>query len=1038
MRKKILGYLSLPGTLWLCLLLTSLLAGCSKVKEQSDLGEIEMYFDEQLSSLSTEGGSIHWVGSEYGNVWRITAHQQTKYKLASDRIYFVKPYHNGYWVSVRNGGLRFYTLHSGKMVLRTTIMMPEKGKLYSTYDVLPTPEGLLMGTSQGLFLYQEKENLLTKLYPSRLSNRNTFQVNRLIELPHHQGIVAATENGLVCRHPHSGTLTTTHEGEKIGDITLYRGRLLIVAEKQCFLIDSRGREERYELPEAMHYVFPSGNTMAFFGINQAYLTDDLRHFTHVTLRRSIPQKSSHILTYTPGDDYVWMVTDHAVWKIPSHLSVNGADHPMMTSCQDQGTLYFVDTRNNIYHVDKSGTYADKIFDFIKSNSIVSCACHQGRFFYLDNQRRIYSITLGRQLWGNYLTAFQKELFSSKSKVTALHIDSDNGPQQLMIGLQDGLVMIDGNGRTDTLPSLRNQYVTSIFQRDGDPHVYLPTLNDGLYVLQNDRTTKVMNDSTLSPQHVVVTSAFPSDMLIATNDRVFLQGSRDTLMLAGIGKLLMANDTTVYAVLDNGIERLSIRNHHLYDGGHLFSDIHFNPQACQTLNGRLFLGCNLGILTFMTGHELQSSWLPITESKVSRRGLLMSILLLLFIVTTLLAVRHFVYRWSRGELRTRKAELTHRLHDIWPYREIIDVKQREKLEQLREQVYQIHYRGVGSWKQVDKRISTCSDAIMRLNRDVVLSLLRLLEGQIKEITATELFDATALVIASEKAINDGHPDQMGRQALANRQWLQNVADSRAQLQTIEENIRGTLPLKGITDTLSEKIEQFYKDLAIKPLDDLKPLFEDITGRYDTLTSPAVVVRLQQFCQRQVKRLRALNPQDKVMSTLCSQYEEASRRIPEDPAAGMPLPFCLELLRRLQHLYDRSAQLILLQQIREKIYEYVREADDQADPRATVQSIHLLNERFYDHFKKTDPRLLRDILQLTNSDSQPSRVLLLLMACPKVKRLLIPGMLDLAGNLNPVISRLVRGRLKPQEEALRAYAERHPSSVAEFILVLTQKS
>lgn len=1021
----------------LCLLAaTALFSGCSKVKDQTDLGEIEMYFDEQLSSLSAEGDSVHWAGSEYGDAWRVTRDGRTKYKLASDRIYFVKPFRDGYYVGVRNGGLRFYTLSHDAMTLQHTILMPEKGKLYSTYDILPVEDGLLMGTSQGLFLYREKDDNLRKLYPARQSNRNTFQVTRLLQLPDGKTVAMATENGLLYWQERNGRVTATHEGEKIGDISLYHNQLLIVAEKNCYLIDREGKENRYELPDAVHYFFRAGETLAFIGINQAFATEDLVHFTHLTLRRPVPQKASYVLSYSPGADFIWMVTDHAVWKIPYHLAVRGDDHPMMASCEDNGQLYFVDARNYIYTIDRNGNYAHKIFDFFKCNPIVSCVYAQGRFVYLDNQGKVYSVSLGRHLWSNYLTAFPQKRFASKSKVTALQMAPGDGTSQLLIGLQDGLVSMGSNGATDTMPTLRNKYVTSIFQREGDPHVYLPTLNDGLFVLQNSQVTRVMDNPNVSPRQVVVTSGFPSDMVIATNDRVFLQGSRDTLMLAGTSKLLLANDTTIYAILDNGIEKLRISGHRLYDKGHSFSDIHFNPQACQSLNGKLFLGCNLGIMTFLTDQELRHAWLPMTESKVTRNGLLASFLLIVLLVVLVVGMRKVVSWWSRRELRTRKTELTYRLHDIWPYRDIFEEEQQKRLEQLREQVSQIHYTRLTSWKRVDAQISQCSDAIMRLNRDVVLSLLRLLQTQITQIATTELFDSNALVSVSEKNLHEGSLELLGRQALVNRRWLQEVDASQKTLRQITDDLQGTLPLKGITDALPEMIDQYQKDMAIKPLKDLKPLYEDICNRYATLTTPTVTARQQQFCQQQIRQLREQKEPDKVLRTLCSQYEDVLRHLSDDHSA-VSLPECLETLRRLQHLYDRSCQLIILRQVREKIAEYVRKEDLKLDTRVSVLAIHQLTEAFYAHLQKTDPRLLNDILQLNNSDSQPSRVLLLLMASPKVKRLLIPGMLDIVGNLNPVISRLVRGRLKPQEEALRAYAERHPSSVTEYILVLLKE-
>ena len=62
--------------------------------------------------------------------------------------------------------------------------------------------------------------------------------------------------------------------------------------------------------------------------------------------------------------------------------------------------------------------------------------------------------------------------------------------------------------------------------------------------------------------------------------------------------------------------------------------------------------------------------------------------------------------------------------------------------------------------------------------------------------------------------------------------------------------------------------------------------------------------------------------------------------------------------------------------------------------------------------------------------------LLIANPKVKRVLLPGMLGMYGNLNPVISRLVNNKIKPNEGWLQAYVEKHPAGIVAYILRLTE--
>ena len=105
-------------------------------------------------------------------------------------------------------------------------------------------------------------------------------------------------------------------------------------------------------------------------------------------------------------------------------------------------------------------------------------------------------------------------------------------------------------------------------------------------------------------------------------------------------------------------------------------------------------------------------------------------------------------------------------------------------------------------------------------------------------------------------------------------------------------------------------------------------------------------------------------------------------------------------------------------------------------AVTSKIDKLIIQLYDHFIFTDKEVVEQILNFTNFTNQQARVLALLIANPKVKRILLPGMLGMYGNLNPVISRLVNNKVKPNEDWLRSYIEKHPTSIVAYILRLTE--
>ena len=166
--------------------------------------------------------------------------------------------------------------------------------------------------------------------------------------------------------------------------------------------------------------------------------------------------------------------------------------------------------------------------------------------------------------------------------------------------------------------------------------------------------------------------------------------------------------------------------------------------------------------------------------------------------------------------------------------------------------------------------------------------------------------------------------------------------------------------------------------------------------------------------------------------------------------------ITLLRRMRHMDCRVEQILsrlaLAQTMKDysavrqqvvnrneervnKLFDKKLEAEIAGHTHDLTVRIGKFVERFYANMDFTDHRLLASILQFTSYDNQQAKVLALLIADAKVKRTFIPGMLDMVGNLNPVISRLVKNKIKPNEAAILQYSERHPSSMATYILMLT---
>lgn len=1001
-----------------------LFSSCNKEKEKWGWDEIETYFDEPLASLSAEGDSVHWIGGEYGDLWRMTPQGRKHYKLGSDRIYCVVRHDSTYWIGHRNGGLAQYRFDGNAFLPVAHYPIDIKGLHYSVYDILWKAGRLYAATSQGLFALNDGHNRLQKIYPRDRSNSAPF-VTPLIANLDARHLALATDSGLALVDTRSGEAQMIHAGNKVTWVQRQGSRLCYLAGNQYYEREPNGKEMTYVLPDVATSFFRTDKTYCFLSRTHAILTDDLHHFAHLQLRRPVPSKSSHVVTQSGGDDFVWLVTDHAVWQLPRHLS-GSAPYPIVTACQDEGRLCFVDDHGNVFALPEGSKQARKIFDFIHTNAIIDCVADNGILYYLNDQQQIFRLSLGNHLWGNYLSHVPHEIFSTKKKVTAMGLLPAKTPI-LYIGVQDGMMKLPLDGhQAHNVASFRDKYVTSFYTAPDNQRMMIATLNDGLWTDQGDGPQPVFAHQNSNPRLTAIVNTYPPATLLATNDAICLQGGPDTVRVEGTAALLPVNDSVVYALLERGVMKLKVRGQRLRNEGTYFRDIKFHPQASLVSNGQLYLGCDLGVLSFKAGSERQTEWITMETSRITRRNLLEGTVLVL---GTLLLIYLFLLRLRRSshlELKARQRDLMRRLEAVKKYRDILSDEENHELQKIEDEIHQLGTHKRHSWRVSNQRFAAVSEQIMRLNSQAALYFVRLVLQQIDDIKQTELFDAHKLIDDSQQALNEGQPEQLGKQASVNATWLRQISAICQELNKDLSLLTGTLPVKDISDDLPALIDSYRKGLAIKPIHDMTPMLNTIRQRMEALRSDDVLTRLKRFVGQRLKDIATLEQQDKVTDTLAHQWE--------DMLPTMENTERIAVLRRLRHLDDRYRELHALQLLRHLVARYTCEEMRGSDTHDTVHAIKSEIDQFYNALFRTDPRLTGSILQWSSSENQPARVLALLLANPKVKRLLLPGMLNVASNLNPVISRLVKGKLVPAGEDIRQYAERHPSSIADYILKL----
>ena len=94
------------------------------------------------------------------------------------------------------------------------------------------------------------------------------------------------------------------------------------------------------------------------------------------------------------------------------------------------------------------------------------------------------------------------------------------------------------------------------------------------------------------------------------------------------------DSVVYTLPEFGIRKYVKKADSLVLSGYYYQDISFERKASVVKDDKVYLGCELGVLTFTAGKENQAQWVKITNSSVTRRIMVVTIVCLLLIVSAI--------------------------------------------------------------------------------------------------------------------------------------------------------------------------------------------------------------------------------------------------------------------------------------------------------------------------------------------------------------------------------------------------------------------
>ena len=520
--------------------------------------------------------------------------------------------------------------------------------------------------------------------------------------------------------------------------------------------------------------------------------------------------------------------------------------------------------------------------------------------------------------------------------------------------------------------------------------------------------------------------------------------QDTLNLNGYNHLLSIDDSLFYAFPEFGVQKYAIMDGKTKETGYYFKDIQFNSKSSFRIGRTLYLVSEIGVLKMKPGEESMPEYVVFDTDVSSIRSVLIVFLAILALLAIFLWMHLRKKQERKRQIRLRISDLKGRTLGMKKIAALLSEDEQEQIKQLMED---IHTLEVGP-EQTSQQISTLSERIMYKNRDMALLLSKMLRKQIGELQHIKAYDSMKMLEDSEAALAQDKVSEIGERVVQNSLWFEQYRNFTDNVRKYKTTVDGCLVIQHVNGMMEHHIEMLGNALRHRHLVEIKADMEKAEADYNHIFTDDALLELTDELHRFAKRVSEL-PIDEVSSALLEEITKL-----EAVAAIVPR---LEILQLMKRIEAELLQLEIRQQLFEEMERYHRmrneivqeyeargykrmdvklEVNISDHTQAVTSKIDKLIIQLYDHFIFTDKEVVEQILNFTNFTNQQARVLALLIANPKVKRILLPSMLGMYGNLNPVISRLVNNKVKPNEDWLRSYIEKHPTSIVAYILRLTE--
>lgn len=1047
---------------YLLLFVVFILYACERHEDVKTLSETEYYFDERLSSISMGVNGSFWVGSETGDLFCFKDNYRCSFDLKEDKIYKVISdlNENGdtiLWVGVRNSGIQKWLIEKEKDPRKIqTYHIDTKEDKFSPYDLLMIGSRIYAATSQGLF-YVDKHwdaNRLTLIYSSEeyLSRQknNTFVVHNLLGY-NDRFILCSTQSGVLVYDIDDNSIRFLLPTDHVQHVSVYNDTIFMVTNDHLYLSDFDGTiMKRINAGNSPRIYSQIRKVHCLIGTDEIIFSKNLNEFVKVPLRRFVPMYCRNIVVSDTVKNFTYLLTENAVWRIPNGIDIFKSSKSIKLACFAEGKIYFLSIENELYVQDEQSHEAKWMCTFSKDHIINWMEVAGKELYFCDVDNVFQKIDLPDSWAKNVFRPAAEEIYVSKGRINSVNMIKTGDETLSLLGTQSGLLSVDRQGKMDTVPGLSGMYITAIFRHELSGRIYVATLNNGVYyILPGNEIKRVAGtEKQYFVTDIIATNDHNANLIMLTNQQIISQNPADSVRAKGYQKLLYLNDTTFYALPQFGIHKFTISNGKICDNGIIFNNIRFTPKACFSTKENMVLGSAIGILNLPVDSDRSPVWTNFEPAfNIDVLYIVLVVAFVVFIAAIVLTI--IMKRQSVIEIHVRKQkeDLKNYIEDLLSYSIVFEEKEKDELKQLQALITNVDVR-TKEVKAVKEEMDRCSLRLVQLNREIGLRIPDKLSLQMDELTQMENVEAEALLKEAEAALATKDTQKINDQIKKNALWIGQRTTFISDVEELLKQVDEWVEIEHINKGIHHRIEKIRNGINFRPLADSMNEFDTVNKQIENINSPIWTTGIKQYMDSLSVYLRRKEAGNKDFAFLTEQLNEVIAKSTHDKN--------MQTLKSLKSIQDQVCVLRNLDEIKDNAGLYMERynatiAQNNSlvnkkfdknlanliaeSTKSTVRTIHLLIDALYEKLLVTDKHIIYDVLKLNNLDGQHAKVLALLICNLKVKRILIPGMLGIYGNLNPVISKIINERIRINESLLRECTQKNKRKTV-FIYLLLQ--